>query len=226
MASNYYYFFIPFLLQPKVKTKPGQENKLIHPKSRKAEQISREWHRQVRVKHNRKETATKLSLVGEKIAWFRDNMPSDVDAFTGQTMAELVEKYLERFDEELEQIQLKNQIGHRSFRQHASREDSIAHSMKLERQEYETCGIGKVFFFPDESNRVDVNLFFTTEIPDMMCSKNVEYLRKWDGSLKFISNITVTRYSQKKLLAPEPVDPIETADPIKTAEVTSSMEIV
>merc|ERR1712071_536829 len=113
-------------IMPKVKTKPGQENKLIHPKSRKAEQISREWHRQVRVKHNRKETATKLSLVGEKIAWFRDNMPSDVDAFTGQTMAELVEKYLERFDEELEQIQLKNQIGHRSFRQHASREDSIA----------------------------------------------------------------------------------------------------
>lgn len=129
--------------QPKVKTKPGQENKLIHPKSRKAEQISREWHRQVRVKNNRKETATKLSILGEKIAWFRDNLPEDNADMTNAMTAELIEKYLARFDEEVEQIQMKNQIGHRSSRQHASREDSIALTQKLEKQEFETCGLGK-----------------------------------------------------------------------------------
>ena len=140
----YSFLTTPFdFLQPKVKTKPGQENKLIHPKSRKADQISREWHRQVRVKNNRKETATKLSILGEKIAWFRDNLPEDLAVMTNTMTAELIEKYLARFDEEVEQIQMKNQIGHRNFRQHASREDSIAHSQQLEKQEFETCGLGK-----------------------------------------------------------------------------------
>merc|ERR1712071_553976 len=176
---------------PKVKTKPGQENKLIHPKSRKTDQISREWHRQVRVKNNRKETATKLSILGEKIAWFRDNLPEDLAVMTNTMTAELIEKYLARFDEEVEQIQMKNQIGHRNFRQHASREDSIAHSQQLEKQEFETCGL---------------------EIPDVMCSKNLEYLRKWDGSLKFISNISLKRCNKKNLLSLDPPTSSESSE--------------
>lgn len=191
-------------MQPKVKTKAGQENKLIHPKSRKADQISREWHRQVRVKNNRKETATKLSILGEKIAWFRDNLPEDDTEITYTVTAELIEKYLARFDEEVEQIQMKNQIGQRSSRQHASREDSIAHTQKLEKQEFETCGLGKCY------NLLTVKFYIhiiplKTEIPDVMCPKNLDYLRKWDGALKFITNISLKRYSKKKLYSPDPL---------------------
>lgn len=37
-----------------------------------------------------------------------------------------------------------------------------------------------------------------------MCLKNLDYLRKWDGALKFVTNIKLKRYSKKKLLSPEP----------------------
>lgn len=125
-----------------MKTKFGQENKLIHPKSRKADQISREWHRDVRVKYKKKETAQKMTALGEKIAWFRDQLKPTLTVYTPEMTAELVEQYLGRFDDEHEQIKLKNQIGHRSSRQHASREDAIEHSQKLEKDEYEGCGLG------------------------------------------------------------------------------------
>ena len=131
------------LLQPKVKTKFGQENKLIHPNSRKADQISREWHRDVRVKKKRKETAHKFSALGEKIAWFRDQLDEEVTICSLEKIGELIETYLARFDEELEQIQLKSQVGQRKGNQHASRTDTIEHTKKLEGDEYEGFGFGK-----------------------------------------------------------------------------------
>lgn len=139
--------FLSNLFQPKVKTKFGQENKLIHPKSRKAEQISREWHRDVRVKHKRKETAIKMSALGEKVAWFRDHLEETAasTAYSPKMIADLIEDYLNRFDEELEQIHIKNQVGKRTSRQHASREDTIQHMKKLEMEEYEGCGFGMHF---------------------------------------------------------------------------------
>ena len=105
--------------------------------------MSREWHRDVRVKLKKKETAFKMSAVGEKIAWFRDQLEPDVTVYTPEMTSKLVELYLGRYDEELEQIQLKNQVGQRSSRQNASREDAIEHRRKLEKAEYEGCGIGK-----------------------------------------------------------------------------------
>lgn len=87
--------------------------------------------------------AQKMTAVGEKIAWFRDHLDPEVTAYTPELTANLVEEYLGRFDEELEQIRLKNQVGQRCSRQHASREDAIEHSQKLEKDEYEGCGLGK-----------------------------------------------------------------------------------
>jgi len=130
-----------------VKTKFGQENKLIHPKSRKAQQISRQWHREIRVKHNKKETCTKVTMLGEKIAWFRDNLEEDVKTCSPEMVMELVEQYLQRFNEELTQIELKSQVGgQRTSRQYASREDNIKHTLAQEREEFETCGLGNIQF--------------------------------------------------------------------------------
>jgi len=116
---------------------------LIHPNSRKADAISREWHRDVRVKKKKKETAHKMTALGEKIAWFRDQIDEDVTVLTPEMIGELMEGYLARFDDELEQIRLKNQVGQRKGNQHASREDTILHTKKLERDEYEGFGFGK-----------------------------------------------------------------------------------
>lgn len=171
---------------------------MIHPNSRKADQISREWHRDVRVKHKRKETAHKMTNLGEKIAWFRDQLEADVKVYTPQLAGELVELYLGRFDEELEQIKMKNQVGHRSSgsRQHASRHDAIEHSQKLERDEYEGCGLGKL-------NSYATLLSLTkcidqcSEIPDLFDPKNLEFLRTWTGELRFLQNIKLKRFRRK-----------------------------
>ena len=86
-----------------------------------------------------------MTALGEKIAWFRDHVGDEKPAFASSSkIALLIEDYLGRFDEELEQIRLKNQVGQRSSRQHASREDTIEHTQKLERDEYEGCGFGKL----------------------------------------------------------------------------------
>lgn len=51
-------------------------------------------------------------------------------------------RYLGRFDEELEQLQLKHSIGMRKGRQHGNREDIIKMTQKNERNDFNTCGIG------------------------------------------------------------------------------------
>ena len=52
--------------------------------------------------------------------------------------------YLQRFQDELDQIEIKNHIGQRQKTpQHASRKALIESTIGAERHEYETSGIGK-----------------------------------------------------------------------------------
>jgi hypothetical protein len=61
-------------------------------------------------------------------------------------MMKLVEmnnyRYFQRFDDELEQIKMKNSIGKRNIGQNFSREKSIEITLKGEQNEYETSGLG------------------------------------------------------------------------------------
>jgi len=41
-----------------------------------------------------------------------------------------------------------------------------------------------------------------SEIPALDCPKNVEYLKSWDGELRFIPNIVLKRYRKKNLETP------------------------
>lgn len=49
-----------------------------------------------------------------------------------------------------------------------------------------------------------------TEIPDLSCPKNLEYLRKWNGELRFIQNINLKRFrktnSQSESVPSKPDD--------------------
>lgn len=36
--------------------------------------------------------------------------------------------------------------------------------------------------------------YLHAEIPDLMCPKNLEYLRTWNGELRFIQNINLKRF--------------------------------
>lgn len=59
-------------------------------------------------------------------------------------------RYLGRFDEELEQIQVKHTVGQRKSRQHASREDVIKMTKAREMNEFNTCGLGTIIVHGSE----------------------------------------------------------------------------
>lgn len=84
----------------------------------------------------------KMNLLGEKLLWFKEHLEASRTIYTPAQTIEIIEKYLGRFDEELEQICLKHSIGNRKNRQHASREDSIKMTTKNEQEEFQTCGFG------------------------------------------------------------------------------------
>lgn len=52
-------------------------------------------------------------------------------------------RYFHRFDEEIEQIRLKNSVGKRNIGQHFSREKSIQMTLETEKNDYDTAGLSK-----------------------------------------------------------------------------------
>ena len=108
-----------------------------------------------------------------------------------ESFLELVEGYLSRFDEELEQISIKQGIGGKNRRkQHCSRLDAITHTMKMEKSDFEGCGL---------------------ELPDLLDSDNLAYLRKWDGELRYVQNIKIMRITRARLESAEEDQMMETA---------------
>uniref|UniRef100_K7FCW8 Translation machinery-associated protein 16 n=1 Tax=Pelodiscus sinensis TaxID=13735 RepID=K7FCW8_PELSI len=175
-------------VQPKVPKGRGggHEKKVIHPYSRKAAQLAREAHKQEKKEKCRlkNEKALRLSIVGvgEKLQWFQSHLdPSKAD-YTKKEACELIEKYryLHRFSDELEQIELHNSIKGRQGRQHGSREMIIKQTTEHERQLYEGYGIG-------------------IDIPDIVNSKHLKIFRcrEWDGDLKKLPNIKMRKVSAK-----------------------------
>ncbi|KAK6628166.1 hypothetical protein RUM43_001978 [Polyplax serrata] len=152
-------------------------NKVLHPKGRKTAQLSKKVikaaaREKVKLAHH-----MKVNLLGEKLLWFQKNL-KDVKQYTPDLTRSLIESYLGRFDEELEQIRLKHATGHRKKRQHANREDIIHMTIKNEKHEYNTCGI---------------------EIPDVLNKTQLNLLRNWEGELRFLQNFKLVRYTKMKL---------------------------
>merc|ERR1712029_1151589 len=86
--------------------------------------------------------AKRLEVLGEKLQWFHDNLAmatdtaDDVTVLTGPMMLRLVEAYMERFEEEVEQIQIKNSVG-KHKNNHRSRMDAIKHVKECEKRDFE-----------------------------------------------------------------------------------------
>ena len=97
-------------------------------------------------------------------------------------MLQLITGMLERFDEELEQINLKKSIGKNRRNQHSSREDTILQTLSLEKSDFEGCGL---------------------EMPDLCDPENYKYFCNWDGELKYVQNIKLRRYKKSEL---EPIE--------------------
>ncbi|KAM4802490.1 translation machinery-associated protein 16 [Urocitellus parryii] len=150
----------------------GQEKKVIHPYSRKAAQITREAHKQDKKEKLKNEKALRLNLIGEKLQWFQSHLDPQKLGYSKKDACELVERYLNRFSSELEQIELHNSIKDRQGRRHFSRETVIKQTMERERQQYEGYGL---------------------EIPDILNANNLKTFREWDFDLKKLPNIKMRK---------------------------------
>ena len=125
--------------------------------------------------------------IGDKLLWFHDNLEGALcdensDVVTKSIMLELANGYLSRFQDEVDQIKLKNSIGggKKNKRDHyRSRMDVINLTIKTETDEFNGCGL---------------------EMPNLLDSDILSYFKKWNGELKFVQNIGLKRFRRKELI--------------------------
>ena len=96
---------------------------------------------------------------------------------------QLVEGFLARFDDEVEQIKLKQSIGGNQKNrrlQHSARMDAIELTSKTELSDFQGCGL---------------------ELPDFFDLQNLEYFRQWEGEVRFVQNIKLKQFRKADLEA-------------------------
>ncbi|XP_070683877.1 translation machinery-associated protein 16 [Pempheris klunzingeri] len=152
--------------------------KVVHPYSRKAAYLAREEIRLKRKERQKTDKAVRLSSTGEKLLWFQAQLDPEKTAYTKKDACDIIERYLKRFDSELEQIELMNGIKGRQGRLHGAREAVIKQTIERERAQYEGSGF---------------------EIPDIMNGKHLKTFREWTGDLKKLPNIKLRKVSNKGL---------------------------
>ncbi|KAF9579939.1 translation machinery-associated protein 16 [Lunasporangiospora selenospora] len=147
---------------------------MIHPSSRKAQQITRVVLRKDRLEQRQKNRTAHAHTRTERHLWFRHAVPEDVVSLTRPQCHALVEEYLGRYNEEYQSLLALHRPG--KVRPKAAREDLLAGLMAQERQEY-ASGF---------------------EIPDFTSPKNLKLLREWDGDVNSMLRIKVIRVHEPK----------------------------
>ncbi|XP_041642346.1 translation machinery-associated protein 16 [Cheilinus undulatus] len=160
------------------KTQKGKAEKVVHPYSRKAAYLAREEIRLKKKERQKNDKAVRLNNIGEKLLWFQGQLDPEKTAYTRKDACDIIERYLQRFDSELEQIELMNGIKGRQGRLHGAREAVIKQTMERERALYESGGF---------------------EIPDIINEKHLKTFREWTGDLKKLPNIKLRKISNKDL---------------------------
>ncbi|XP_056442357.1 translation machinery-associated protein 16 [Gadus chalcogrammus] len=164
---------------PKAQKKGKAPEKVVHPFSRKAAYLAREEIRLDKKERQKHEKAGRLNSIGEKLLWFQGQLETDKATFSKTDACDIIERYLHRFDSELEQIELVNGIKGRQGRLHGARETTIKQTVERERAMYESNGF---------------------EIPDIINAKNLKTFRAWTGDLKKLPNIKLRQVSSKDKL--------------------------
>ncbi|ORY03433.1 hypothetical protein K493DRAFT_311700 [Basidiobolus meristosporus CBS 931.73] len=151
-----------------LKTVKGKDK--AHPYSRKALQINRIHLRQDKLDKRKSDWLNQANPTVERYLWFRWVLDEEQETATREQLAEFIEMYINRNDEELEQLKAMHRPG--QPRPKAAREDLI---MILKKKETEEFNNGFV-------------------IPDLTIAKNVKTLRQWDSdinSIKLIRTIKI-----------------------------------
>ncbi|KAG2221256.1 hypothetical protein INT45_012377, partial [Circinella minor] len=142
----------------------------VHPYSRKARQINRaqlRTHKLAGKKEGRIAGNTKV----ERWLWFRYALDESNLCATKEQVHELIQLYLKRHDDELEQLEQerKKKGGHRKK---VPRHDILT-ALKISEESEYASGF---------------------ELPDLLVEKNVRILREWDGDVNGMPRIRQTLY--------------------------------
>ena len=169
-----------------------REDKVIHPKSRKAMKMHAKEQRKLKLSGKSTIGGMRLQILGEKLLWFHENLSLALEenVVTAQNMLDLIENYIQRNSEELEQIKLKNSIGSGQYNkrnQHSSRQNAIESTKKTEQEEFQGCGL---------------------EVPDLQDLENLRKFQEWNGELRFVQNFKLKRITKNSLINSEPVEDV------------------
>ncbi|XP_011500889.1 PREDICTED: translation machinery-associated protein 16 [Ceratosolen solmsi marchali] len=149
--------------------------KYLHPKSRKCIALIKQLKKKSKKVKAKQESRYKQTLLAEKLLWFQKNLNHEIHAYTAELISLLIEKYIARNDDELQQINIKRSIGGKRNQQHASREDAIRITKEREIRDYESCGI---------------------EIPNLLNPIQYELLKNWNGDLKLLPNFKLCHFKK------------------------------
>lgn len=166
---------------PKTKLGKVRTEKVIHPNSRKAAYLAGQVNRNERVQISKQASSLKLEVLAEKLLWFKERLEkldSEKKVFTKSDFGSLVQEYLQRFDSELEQIDIVRSVGKRQGNPHSSRENAV--KLTIER----------------EKRQIDEGSF---EVPHVFNAKNLAFFRAWNGEIKYVKNIKLSKISSKDL---------------------------
>ncbi|XP_034653046.1 translation machinery-associated protein 16 homolog [Drosophila subobscura] len=143
--------------------------KCKHPNSRKTKALGKKARRQNNKHKVRLGHAIKSNIMGEKLTWFLGQIAEDrTTPLTPQEFEDLIALYMQRFDEELAQINLKQSIGKHRANQHAARKDVITITLEKERNEYKSGGM---------------------ELVNLCDPLKLKMLRDWDGSALSVQHL-------------------------------------
>ena len=131
--------------------------------------------------------------IGDKLLWFHDCLEGSLsennsEIVTKAMMLELADGYLARFQDEVEQIKLKNSIGgskNNKRNHYRSRMDVINITIQTETDEFNGCGL---------------------EMPDLLNKDTLCYFKNWNGELRFVQNIGLKRFRRKDLIQDTPIE--------------------
>ena len=165
-----------------------REDKVLHPKSRKAIRMHAKEQRKLKLSGKNNIGGIRLQILGEKLLWFHENLSLVLEEneceLSNQDVLDLIENYIARHSEELDQIKLKNSIGSGQFKkrnQHNSRQTAIENAQKTELEEFQGCGL---------------------EVPDLQDKENLKKFQEWNGELRFVQNFKLKRITKNSLQEP------------------------
>ena len=121
-------------VQKHVSKKKGSKAHSLHENSRDARRLRRAGARDDRVARisSVREKANRQFL--ERIAFFQDNLPETLHPLEAEPMRELIQEYLDRNDEEFEQMKKERRAG----RPASTRQTVMEQLMEMERKEFES----------------------------------------------------------------------------------------